>query len=129
MASQPCNWRDRIPNWFWIIIYICTTIFIIIALLTNILSNNASAVLFTPIAINIAAALGTDPTPFIFAVIFGASCSFASPIGYQTNLIIMAPGHYRFMDFVKTGTPLIIILWVGFSILFPWYYDLPLTID
>ena len=108
---------------------IISVFFLIIALLTNILSNNASAVLFTPIAINIATALGTDPTPFIFAVIFGASCSFASPIGYQTNLIIMAPGHYRFMDFVKTGTPLIIILWVGFSILFPWYYDLPLTID
>jgi di/tricarboxylate transporter len=106
---------------------VISVLFIIIAIVTNVLSNNASAVLFTPIAINVATALGVDPMPFIYAVIFGASCSFASPIGYQTNLIIMAPGHYRFVDFVKAGTPLILILWLAFSAFFPWYYNLPFT--
>ena len=108
---------------------VISVFFLIIAILTNVLSNNASAVLFTPIAINIATALGIDPMPFVFAVIFGASCSFATPIGYQTNLIIMAPGHYRFIDFIRSGTPLIIILWVGFTLFFPWYYNLPLTLN
>ena len=107
---------------------VISVLFIIIAIVTNVLSNNASAVLFTPIAINVATALGVDPMPFVYAVIFGASCSFASPIGYQTNLIIMAPGHYRFVDFVKSGTPLILIMWVAFSIFFPWYYNLPLML-
>ena len=106
---------------------ILSALFILIALLTNVLSNNASAVLFTPIAVNIAAALGLDPMPFVYAVIFGASCSFASPIGYQTNLLVMAPGHYRFADFMRVGTPLIIILWISFSLFAPWYYNLPLS--
>jgi di/tricarboxylate transporter len=57
-------------------------------------------------------------------VIFAASCSFASPIGYQTNLLVMAPGHYRFSDYVRAGAPLILILWVAFSLFAPWYYDL-----
>ena len=64
---------------------------------------------------------------FVFTVIFGASCSFATPIGYQTNLLVMAPGHYRFVDFVRTGTPLIFILWIAYSLFAPWYYGLPLT--
>ncbi len=106
---------------------ILSSLFILIALLTNVLSNNASAVLFTPIAVNIAGALGLDPMPFIYAVIFGASCSFASPIGYQTNLLVMAPGHYRFVDFMRAGTPLILLLWLTFSFFAPWYYDLPLV--
>ena len=105
---------------------ILSALFILIALVTNILSNNASAVLFTPIAVNIALALGLDPMPFVYAVIFGASCSFASPIGYQTNLLVMAPGHYRFADFMRAGTPLILMLWVTFTLFAPWYYKLEL---
>jgi di/tricarboxylate transporter len=105
---------------------ILSALFILIALVTNILSNNASAVLFTPIAVNIALALGLDPMPFVYAVIFGASCSFASPIGYQTNLLVMAPGHYRFADFMRAGTPLILMLWVTFTLFAPWYYKLAL---
>ena len=94
-------------------------------MVTNVLSNNASAVLFTPIAVNIALALGLNPMPFVYAVIFGASCSFSSPIGYQTNLLVMAPGHYRFADFLRAGTPLILLLWVAFTLFAPWYYNLP----
>jgi di/tricarboxylate transporter len=107
---------------------ILSALFILIALVTNVLSNNASAVLFTPIAVNIALVLGLDPMAFVYAVIFGASCSFASPIGYQTNLLVMAPGHYRFADFMRAGTPLIFVLWITFSLFAPWYYNLPLLI-
>ena len=59
------------------------------------------------------------------AVAFGASCSFATPIGYQTNLLVMGPGHYRFRDFVTGGLPLVFIVWAAFSLFVPWYYGLP----
>ena len=68
--------------------------------------------------------LGVDPTIFAIAVLFAANCSFASPIGYQTNLLVMGPGHYRFVDFIKAGAPLVLILWVAFSLLAPWYFGL-----
>lgn len=96
--------------------------FLLIALLTNMLSNNATAVLFTPIAINIATKLGVDPMIFVTAVIFAANCSFATPMGYQTNLLVMGPGNYKFKDFMKVGVPLILILWIGYSFFAPWYY-------
>ncbi len=98
--------------------------FILIAFLTNILSNNATAVLFTPIAINVAAELGVDPFIFVTAVIFAANCSFATPMGYQTNLLVLAPGNYKFADFMKVGVPLIIILWISYSLFAPWYYGI-----
>ncbi len=98
--------------------------FIMIAFMTNILSNNATAVLFTPIAINVAAELGVDPFVFVTAVIFAANCSFASPMGYQTNLLVLAPGNYKFTDFMKVGIPLIILLWISYSLFAPWYYGL-----
>ena len=96
--------------------------FLLIALLTNMLSNNATAVLFTPIAINMATKLGVDPMIFVTAVIFAANCSFATPMGYQTNLLVMGPGNYKFNDFLKVGVPLILILWIGYSFFAPWYY-------
>ncbi|MBL4788750.1 MAG: SLC13 family permease [Kordiimonadaceae bacterium] len=98
--------------------------FILVALLTNVLSNNATAVLFTPIALSLAAQLNVDPMPFLLAVIFGANCSFATPMSYQTNLLVMAPGHYKFSDFLKVGTPLIFLMWFTFSAFVPWYYGL-----
>ncbi|PHZ83724.1 SLC13 family permease [Paremcibacter congregatus] len=96
--------------------------FLLVALLTNMLSNNATAVLFTPIAINMATKLGVDPMIFVTAVIFAANCSFATPMGYQTNLLVMGPGNYKFNDFLKVGVPLILILWIGYSFFAPWYY-------
>lgn len=96
--------------------------FIIVAILTNFLSNNATAVLFTPIAIAAAARMGVDPLPFIVAVILGANASFATPIGYQTNLLVMGAGHYRFRDFVLVGAPLVVIVWIVFCLFAPWYY-------
>jgi len=97
-------------------------LFLVVAILTNFLSNNATAVLFTPIAIAAASRLGVDPLPLIVTVILGANASFASPIGYQTNLLVMGAGHYRFRDFILVGAPLVIIVWVVFSIVAPWYY-------
>lgn len=96
--------------------------FIVVAILTNFLSNNATAVLFTPIAISAAAQLGVDPLPLIVSVILGANASFATPIGYQTNLLVMGAGHYRFKDFILVGGPLVLIVWVVFCLVAPWYY-------
>ena len=107
------------------------TLFLLVALATNILTNNACAILFTPIALNLAGSLEVPPDlqfdiAMIFAitVIFGANCSFASPIGYQTNLLVMGPGHYRFVDFIKAGVPLILLLWATFMLIVKFYYGL-----
>ncbi|MDP7546240.1 MAG: SLC13 family permease, partial [Alphaproteobacteria bacterium] len=99
-----------------------SALFALVAVMTNVLSNAATAVLFTPIAINTALALGVEPTAFIHAVIFAANCSFATPMGYQTNLLVMGPGHYRFSDYLRGGTPLILLIWLAFSLFAPWYY-------
>lgn len=101
-----------------------SALFLAVAIMTNLLSNNATAVLFTPIAINVAQRFDTDPLPFALAVLFAANCSFASPIGYKTNLLVMGPGHYRFADFTRAGAPLVLILWAVFSVLAPWWYSL-----
>tara|TARA_R110002095_G_scaffold74880_1_gene63849 strand:- start:5733 stop:7589 length:1857 start_codon:yes stop_codon:yes gene_type:complete len=103
---------------------ILSVFFLLVAFFTNILSNNATAVLFTPIGISMAQELGVDPMIFIYAVIFAANCSFATPMGYQTNLLVMGPGHYKFADFFKAGAPLVVLLWVIFSLFAPFYYGL-----
>jgi di/tricarboxylate transporter len=103
---------------------VLSVLFLLVALLTNILTNNAAAVLFTPVAVNMATKLGVDPFPFALAVAFAASCAFATPIGYQTNLLVMGPGHYRFRDFLLAGTPMVLIVWLAFSLFVPWYYGL-----
>jgi di/tricarboxylate transporter len=92
--------------------------------LTNIVSNNAAAVIGTPIAIAAAQQLGVDPLPFVLAVLFGANMSFITPFGYQTNLLILSAGGYRFSDFLRVGVPLSIVMWVGYSIVLPLLYDL-----
>lgn len=103
---------------------VLSAMFLLIALLTNLLSNHATAALFTPIAIDTAMQLDVDPSIFVFAVILAANCSFATPMAYQTNLLVMGSGHYRFNDFLKAGTPLIFILWLAYSLFAPWYYGL-----
>jgi di/tricarboxylate transporter len=103
---------------------IISAFILIMAVLTNIVSNNAAAVIGTPIAIAAAQQLGIDPLPFVLAVLFGANMSFATPFGYQTNLLILSTGGYRFGDFLRVGVPLIVILWIGFSIVLPLLYPL-----
>jgi di/tricarboxylate transporter len=94
------------------------------ALLTNVVSNNAAAVIGTPIAIVIAQQLGQPPEPFVLAVLFGANMSFATPMAYQTNLLVMTAGNYHFNDFVRVGLPLILILWLLLTFLLPWLYGM-----
>lgn len=103
---------------------ILSAFFLICAIITNILSNNATAVLFTPLAVSLAQTLGVDPMAFILAVIFAANCSFATPIAYQTNLLVMTPGNFRFSDFMRAGIPLIVLLWISYSLFAPIYFNL-----
>lgn len=104
--------------------FILSAFMLLMTLMTNVVSNNAAAVIGTPIAIAIATQLGVSPEPFILAVMFGANMSFCTPYGYQTNLLIMSAGGYKFSDFLRVGIPLTIIMWIGFSIVLPLMYDL-----
>lgn len=103
---------------------VLSAIFLVVAILTNILSNAATAILFTPVAITAALELGTDPFPFVLAVIYAANCCFATPIAYQTNLLVMGPGHYKFTDYVRFGGPLVLLIWVIFTLIAPWLFVL-----
>lgn len=103
---------------------ILSGLMLLMAIMTNIVSNNAAAVIGTPIAISIAQQLNVDPEPFVIAVLFGANMSYATPMAYKTNLLVMNAGGYKFMDFVRVGVPLTVIVWIGLSILLPTMYDL-----
>ena len=99
-------------------------VFLLIAILTNIISNSAAALLFAPIALAISQQTGIDPIVMVLTVIFAANCSFATPIAYQTNLLVMGPGRYKFADFAKFGIPLILLIWLSFSLLAPLFFNL-----
>ena len=86
--------------------YVIFAVFLLTTTLTEIVSNNAVAVIMTPIAISLGSALGMDPRPLVVAVMIAASCAFATPIGYQTNTLVYGPGGYRFTDFMRIGIPL-----------------------
>jgi di/tricarboxylate transporter len=81
-------------------------VFFLASILTELVSNNAVAVVVTPVAISIAQSLGVDPRPFVVAVMIAASASFATPIGYQTNTLVYAAGGYRFTDYMRMGVPM-----------------------
>jgi len=97
---------------------------LLMTIMTNLVSNTAAAAIGTPIAISIAQQLEVSPEPFILAVLFGANMSFATPYGYQTNLLVMSAGGYKFTDFLRIGIPLTLIMWCGFSIVLPMLYEL-----
>lgn len=99
-------------------------IYFLAAVLTELVSNNAVAALLTPIAITVALDLGVDPRPFVIAVMFGSSASFATPIGYQTNTYVFGAGGYKFSDFPRVGLPLTLILWICASFLIPVFWPL-----
>jgi di/tricarboxylate transporter len=93
--------------------------YLITALLTEIISNNAVAVLLTPVALQLASQMGVDPTPLLAAVMFGASAAFMTPFGYQTNAIVMGPGGYKFVDYLRIGAPLQLIMVITAVTLIP----------
>ena len=97
---------------------------LMMAILTNVVSNNAAAVIGTPIAIGIAQRLGLPLEPFVLAVLFGANLSFVTPMAYQTNLLIMNAAGYKFGDFVRVGLPLALMLWLSLSAVLIWAYGL-----
>jgi len=96
-----------------VVVYLMTSV------MTEIVTNNAVAVVMTPIVISLADQLGIDARPLVVAVMFGASASFATPIGYQTNTLVYVAGNYRFSDFLKVGIPMNIV--VGLATCFAIY--------
>ncbi|MEM1130017.1 MAG: SLC13 family permease [Pseudomonadota bacterium] len=99
-------------------------VFLITSVLTETVSNNAVAVVVTPVAIGLGVALGYDPRPLVIAVMIAASASFATPIGYQTNTMVYGPGGYRFSDYVKVGVPMNLLVGVIASLLIPLIWPL-----
>lgn len=101
---------------------ILSGLILLMALLTNIVSNNAAAVIGTPVAVSIANGLGLPAEAFVLAVLFGANMSYATPMAYKTNLLVMNAGNYTFGDFVRIGLPLTLLMWLALSALLPRLY-------
>lgn len=112
-------WLTHLPSWALVLV-----VYLLASVLTEIVSNNAVAVILTPVAIGLAQALGVDPRPLIVAVMFGASASFATPIGYQTNTLVYGPGGYKFSDFLRIGVPLNVLTALTASIVIPLFFPL-----
>ena len=97
----------QMPAWA-----VLAVLYVVTSVLTEMISNSAVAIVITPVAIAVALQLGFDPRPFAVAVMFAASASFATPIGYQTNTLVYGAGGYRFADFVRIGLPLNVVIGV-----------------
>jgi len=110
---------EQLPPFFLI-----WTVYLLTSVLTEMVTNNAVAVVITPIAIGLALALGLEPRPLVIAVMIAASASFATPIGYQTNMMVYGPGGYRFSDYLKVGIPLNLTTGLLVSILIPMIWTL-----
>jgi di/tricarboxylate transporter len=130
MALLKTGGADYLANLFVYITFgappavVLMSLMMMMGVLTNVVSNNAAAVIGTPIAIGIAQRLGLPLEPFVLAVMFGANLSFATPMAYQTNVLIMNAGGYKFGDFVRVGVPLTIITWLILSGVLIWAYSL-----
>ncbi len=103
-------------------LFMLSVMYMLCSTITEMVSNNAVAAIMAPLAYEMAIKFGVDPMPFIMAVMFGASASFATPIGYQTNTYVYNAGGYKFSDFLKIGGPLNIILWIVFTLAAPIFF-------
>jgi len=108
-----------LPNWALIL-----SVYLIAGVLTELVSNNAVAVIMTPVAIGLAQTMGVDARPLVVAVMFAASAAFATPIGYQTNTLVYGPGGYRFGDFLRVGVPLNLLMAVTVTLVVPLIWPL-----
>jgi di/tricarboxylate transporter len=102
---------------------VLAAVYLLTAICTEMLSNNAAAVLMVPIALSTAQSLGVDTRPFLVAVTIAASASFVTPIGYQTNTLVYGAGGYRFTDFARVGAPLVFVLWILATFLIPQFWS------
>jgi di/tricarboxylate transporter len=102
---------------------VLAALIVLTSILSHVISNNSTAVLLVPIGVAAAAGLGVDPRPFIVGICFGASACFASPIGYQTNLLIYGPGGYRFTDFLRLGMVLNLVVWITAAWMIPRFWS------
>lgn len=101
---------------------VLAAVYVLAVLLTSVISNNAAALVVVPVAIATANELAVSPMPFIIGVMFAASSSFITPIGYQTNTFIYGPGGYRFSDFLRVGAPLNLLLAAASTVIIPWFF-------
>jgi di/tricarboxylate transporter len=101
---------------------VLAAMYLLTSLLTELISNNAAAAVLTPIAVATAQSLGVSHLPFVIAVMIAASNSFMTPIGYQTNMFVYAPGGYRFSDFLRVGGPLNVLMVLVAALVIPWFF-------
>jgi len=105
-------------------IWIMSGLVLMMAAFANIISNTSAAVIGTPIAVSIANLLGAAPEPFVLAVLFGVNLAFCTPMADNCNLLILHPGGYRFMDYVRVGVPLTLVMWLAITIVLPVFFPL-----
>ncbi|WP_410216666.1 SLC13 family permease [Paracoccus sp. (in: a-proteobacteria)] len=119
VVDHVAPWLVSLPHWALVL-----AVYLLATTLTETVTNNAVAVIVTPVAISLGHTLGVDPRPLVIAVMMGASASFATPIGYQTNTLVYGPGGYRFTDFIKVGLPLNLLMAIVASLLIPMIWPL-----
>jgi di/tricarboxylate transporter len=119
IVDKVAPWLATLPPWALVL-----AVYMLSTSLTETVTNNAVAVIVTPLAISLGNSLGVDPRPLVVAVMMGASASFATPIGYQTNTLVYGPGGYRFTDFIKVGLPLNLLMALVASLLIPLIWPL-----
>lgn len=119
LVTQVAPWLTQVPPWGLVL-----AVYLLSMALTETVTNNAVAVIVTPVAISLGNQLGVDPRPLVIAVMMGASASFATPIGYQTNTLVYGPGGYRFADFIRVGLPLNALMAITAAFVIPIFWPL-----